>query len=194
MPEQTLPEFLYSVITEQRKSISSLVDALNEAKDGISQLTASAERSEESRRQLDAAIRVNETLSSAYARIRTLVRADKLPYDVEDTPDNIYALTEQRVQELLNFRAKTLDSENVAWMDAAGTVVYINKCREDDIPLIVAPVLAAGTLDCVIPAARTSSAVNTEAAEADTAPVDRLATICTYQPGNTNVLPGANRS
>ena len=53
MAEQTLPEFLYAVITEQRKSISTLVDALNEAKNGINQLTTSAERSEESRHQVE---------------------------------------------------------------------------------------------------------------------------------------------
>ena len=53
MSDQTLPEFLYAVITEQRKSISTLVDALNEAKNGINQLTTSAERSEESRHQVE---------------------------------------------------------------------------------------------------------------------------------------------
>ena len=55
MAEQTLPDFLFSVILEQRKSIATLVDALNEAKAGIDQLVAEAERREESRRQAETA-------------------------------------------------------------------------------------------------------------------------------------------
>jgi len=53
MPEQTLPDFLFSVILEQRKSIATLIDALNEAKAGIDQLVASAARSDENRRQAE---------------------------------------------------------------------------------------------------------------------------------------------
>ena len=56
LAEQTLPDFLFSVILEQRKSIATLVDALNEAKAGIDQLAAAAERSEESRRQAETAL------------------------------------------------------------------------------------------------------------------------------------------
>ena len=56
LAEQTLPEFLFSVILEQRKSIATLIDALNEAKAGIDQLAASTARSEESRRQAETAL------------------------------------------------------------------------------------------------------------------------------------------
>lgn len=56
LPEQTLPDFLFSVILEQRKSIATLIDALNEAKAGIDQLAASTARSEESRRQAETAL------------------------------------------------------------------------------------------------------------------------------------------
>ena len=44
MAEQTLPDFLFSVILEQRKSIATLVDALNEAKAGIDQLDATMQQ------------------------------------------------------------------------------------------------------------------------------------------------------
>ena len=56
LAEQTLPDFLFSIILEQRKSIATLIEALNEAKAGIEQLTAEAKRSEESRRQAETAL------------------------------------------------------------------------------------------------------------------------------------------
>lgn len=260
MTEQTLPDFLFAVITEQRKSISSLIDALNGAKNGINQLSVTAERSEESRRQvetllerqsvvegdlkfdltqcrqhnevlqeqiktleeslenteklrfdvtcerdllqdtwdrnlatiyaqtrdiatqrenvstlkiqlaslteaetertlalqqrLDEAIHASSVLSDAYVRLRVIVRSDKLPDGIDCTPDNIYAFTEQRARELVGFRDKVYGSPVVAWLSSDTNLTH-RQYNEDDIPLIVAPTLAAGTLDCSVPPAET---------------------------------------
>ncbi len=283
MSDQTLTEFLYAVITEQRKSISTLVDALNEAKNGISQLTTSAERSEESRRQVEAMLEQQSTVESdlkfdltqcrqqnevlqgqvkmleenlesteklrfdvtcdrdllqdtcerhaakisaqsreitmhlkdasvikgqlastqetlekahnvittqnrdilkyqdeiatlklqlagrdkteansdnklwqpladAYVRLQRLVHSDKLPDGIECTPDNVYAFTEQRVRELIGFRKKVISSPVVAWTNSNNSMLYFGEYGSVDIPLIAAPTLAAGTLDCSVPA------------------------------------------
>ena len=260
MSDQTLPDFLFAVITEQRKSIASLANALHEAKNGINQLSVTAERSEESRRQvetllerqstvesdlkfdltqcrqhnevlqgqiktleeslenteklrfdvtcerdglsesleqastlaatrhrdileyqdeiatlklqlagwaeaetkrtsalqqrLDEVIRGSSVLSDAYVRLRVIVRSDKLPDGIDCTPDNIYAFTEQRAQELVGFRDKVYGSPVVAWLSSDTNLTH-RQYNEDDIPLIVAPTLAAGTLDCAVPPAET---------------------------------------
>lgn len=267
MSDQTLPDFLFAVITEQRKSISSLVDALNEAKNGINQLSVTAERSEESRRQvetllerqstvesdlkfdltqcrqhnevlqeqiktleeslenteklrfdvtcerdllqatwdrnlatiyaqtrdiatqredvstlkiqlaslteaetertsallklLDEAIHGSSVLSDAYVRLRVIIRSDKLPDGIDYTPDNIYAFTEQRAQELVGFWDKVYGSPVVAWLSSDTNLTH-RQYNEDDIPLIVAPTLAAGTLDCSVPTATANAAFPTD--------------------------------
>lgn len=234
MPDQTLPDFLFSVITEQRKSVSTLVDALNEAKNGINQLSVSAERSEESRRQVETLLERQSTVESdlkfdltqcrqqneilqgqvktleenleraekllfvvtgerdglsdnyqslhdelqrvrnecvrlknqrdgtertcgilhdAYSRLRAILGAETLPQDMPITSENVHAYVEQRARDLVDFRGKVINSPNVAWMSAAKDVTHFSQYKEDDIPLIVAPTLAAGTLDCAVPTA-----------------------------------------
>lgn len=149
---------------------------------------AETKRTSALQQRLDEAIHVNEMLSNAYVRLRVILHADKLPDGVECTPDNIYAFTEQRARELVGFRDKVYNSPAVAWMNAKKDMTYV-KFNEDDIPLIVAPTpaptRAAGTLACVVPT-ETPVAVTNEL-KAGRITSDRLATICTYQPGN--VIP-----
>ena len=115
LAEQTLPDFLFSVILEQRKSIATLVDALNEAKAGIDQLAAEAERSDENRRQVETAL---ERQTSAEADLKfdltqarqhneelqrqiktleeSLARAEKLLSDENEARSKLQEVCDQR--------------------------------------------------------------------------------------------------
>ena len=162
MPEQTLPDFLYSVITEQRKSIASLVDALNEAKDGISQLSASAERSEESRRQVEMRLeRVENDLKFDLTQCQQ--HNEVLQGQVKTLEENL-----ERTEKLLFVVTGERDglSESLEGSKAAVTTQHraILKYRDEIATLKLQ--LAAATLACVVPA-KTSDAENTEAADAD---------------------------
>ena len=115
MAEQTLPDFLFSVILEQRKSIATLIDALNEAKAGVDQLAASVERSEESRRQTETALerqtgaeadlkfdlmqarQHNESLQRQIKTLEeSLARAEKLLSDESEARSKLQEVCDQR--------------------------------------------------------------------------------------------------
>lgn len=230
MSDQTLPEFLYAVITEQRKSISTLVDALNEAKNGISQLTASAERSEESRRQVEAMLEQQSTVESdlkfdltqcrqqnevLQRQVKTLEenleRTEKLRFAVtcdrdllQDTCERHAAKISAQAREI----TMHLKDASVLKVQLASTQETLEKaCNvvttqnrdilkyQDEIATLKLQ-LAAGTLDCSVPAETPTATANEIKAgtciAAEGSPEDtpnRLAIICTYQPGNVIVLP-----
>lgn len=222
MSEQTLPDFLFAVITEQRKSVSSLVDALNEAKNGINQLSVSAERSEESRRQVETLLERQSTVESdlkfdltqcrqhnevLQGQVKTLEenleRTEKLLRDTTEDRDamqdacghhtaTIHAQSREIAMQLEDVSTlKVQLASTQGMLEQSGNVVTTQHREilkyQDEIATLKLQ-LAAGTLDCVVQTAKTFSTV------ADEVPADRLATICTYQPGNLNVPPGATMS
>lgn len=233
MSDQTLPEFLYAVITEQRKSISTLVDALNEAKNGISQLTASAERSEESRRQVETMLEQQSTVESdlkfdltqcrqqnevLQGQVKTLEEnldsTEKLRFDVTCDRDLLQDTCERHAAKIsAQSREITmhLQDASVIKVQLASTQEMLEKARnvvttqnrdilkyQDEIATLKLQ-LAAGTLDCAVPTKtptdtptaaneiKAGTCIAAEGSPEDTP--DRLAIICTYQPGNVIVLP-----
>lgn len=107
LAEQTLPDFLFSVILEQRKSIATLIDALNEAKAGIEQLTASVERSEESRRQTEELLERQAVVESDLKFDLTQCRQNidvlrsqvgAREEDIERVKSSLFTTTEERDQ------------------------------------------------------------------------------------------------
>lgn len=153
MPEQTLPDFLFAVITEQRKSIASLVDALNEAKNGISQLSASAERSEESRRQVEMRLeRVENDLKFDLTQCRQ---------HNEVLQGNVKTLEESLGSTDATLAVVTRERDDLSELLEQSSTVGDTQHREilkyqDEITTLKLQ-LAAGTLDCDVPAETTAT-------------------------------------
>ena len=154
MPDQTLPDFLFAVITEQRKSVSSLVDALNEAKNGINQLSVSVERSEESRRQVETLLERQSVVEGDLKFDLTQCRQhnEVLQGQVKTLEENL-----ERTEKLLS--AATSERDGLSESLERSNTLAANQRREtveyqDEITTLKLR-LAAGTLDCVVPPAET---------------------------------------
>lgn len=175
LTEQTLPDFLFSVILEQRKSIATLIDALNEAKAGIDQLAASAERSEESRRQAETAL-----------ERQTVVESD-LKFDLTQARQHNEGLQRQikTLEESLARAEKLLSGEGEKRSKLQEVCDQRTASVQRQSSAIATLMEKVATLKSDLAA----KALSESEVEDNTTAPERLATIRTYQPDNGTMLP-----
>ncbi len=175
LAEQTLPDFLFSVILEQRKSIATLIDALNEAKAGIDQLAAAAERSEESRRQAETAL-----------ERQTVAEAD-LKFDLTQARQHNEELQRQikTLEESLARAEKLLSDEGEQRSKLQEVCDQRTAAVQRQSSAIATLMEQVATLKSDLAA----KALSESEVEDNTTAPERLAIIRTYQPDNGTMLP-----
>ena len=151
MPEQTLPEFLYTIMQAQNKNSDALVEALKTAAKNIDELSAQAKRSEENRQQVETLLERQSTVESDLKFDLTQCRQHN-----EVLQGQVRTLEESLRSTDAMLAVVTRERDNLSKLleqsSTVGTTQLLEILKYRDEIATLKLQLAAGTLDCVVPA------------------------------------------